>query len=1032
MAETVPVAQTDTIILQNSTTLLIERRVSDGSAEVVISGDFASPCLLHWGVIRDSRGPWQAPPDAFRPEGSTPVGETAVQTPFRRQDGRGMVAIRLNPADFPVIEFVLFFPEENRWDNNRGKNYRIDLGTRSALPGAVGNLAEMGWILGDPLLPAIAVEIIEKETGKHSWTLMHRFNLCYDLLDRIHKGVEGMAVIFTWLRFSAIRQLDWQRNYNTKPRELSHALDRLTFRLAGRYLAEPSERDMIRLILTTLGRGGDGQRIRDEILNIMHRHHIKEVSGHFMEEWHQKLHNNTTPDDVVICEAYLQFLRHNGDLDVFNRTLAEGGVTRRRLQGYERPIHSDPGFIPHLKDALVHDFEHFLGVLKAVHSATDLGTAIYMARRHFDPELHGLMDYVWHHRTDRSDVSALAWRTTDGRRRLSGLLSGDEARVRDILLLDIALEDFLRVTVEQNLHARLDRVLLLDLVSSVLANVLLSGGGEEFGFCVKEWEHLRSRQPFAREWSLHAKAVLERLGRAVGSFIDAYCRLLQPKAELLGKAFGAEAWTISLFSEEVVRGRLEFVLSLLIRHLDPVLRETADLGDWQVISRGSASGRLEVVPALRGIQGRAYEEKTLVFAEAISGDEEIPRGVVAIITPVPIDILSHIAVRARNSGIVFATCFDAETMQRLKALAGHELFLRTDVRGDVVFKEGAGPDVAPARTPLLRTAFRQPVFSGYVLPLAAYSREKVGSKAYNLKSLRGALPAWIGVPDSVSLPFGVFEKVMADDSNRRLSARYGELMNNLASAADRKTIEDLCRDLRETVLGLQGPEELESSVIGAMRHNGMALPKNWEDAWTCIRKVWASKWNLRACLSRMAHDIPHHELLMSVLIQEVVAAPYSFVIHTVNPLSGSPDEIYAEVVLGLGEALVGNYPGKALSFSVGKKTGECRLLSFPDKDEGLYGAGLIFRSDSSGEDLAGFAGAGLYDSFIFPDSRRMRLDYSADPLIMDETFRRTFMEDIGRLGKEVERSLSVPQDIEGACSNGRYWVVQARPQVGIT
>jgi len=23
-----------------------------------------------------------------------------------------------------------------------------------------------------------------------------------------------------------------------------------------------------------------------------------------MEEWHQKLHNNSTPDDIIICEVY--------------------------------------------------------------------------------------------------------------------------------------------------------------------------------------------------------------------------------------------------------------------------------------------------------------------------------------------------------------------------------------------------------------------------------------------------------------------------------------------------------------------------------------------------------------------------------------------------------------------------------------------------------------------------------------------------------------------------------------------------------
>ena len=38
------------------------------------------------------------------------------------------------------------------------------------------------------------------------------------------------------------------------------------------------------------------------------------AQGGMMEEWHQKLHNNTSPDDVVICEALLAYLE--SDLDV--------------------------------------------------------------------------------------------------------------------------------------------------------------------------------------------------------------------------------------------------------------------------------------------------------------------------------------------------------------------------------------------------------------------------------------------------------------------------------------------------------------------------------------------------------------------------------------------------------------------------------------------------------------------------------------------------------------------------------------------
>lgn len=199
----------------------------------------------------------------------------------------------------------------------------------------------------------------------------------------------------------------------------------------------------------------------------------------------------------------------------------------------------------------------------------------------------------------------------------------------------------------------------------------------------------------------------------------------------------------------------------------------------------------------------------------------------------------------------------------------------------------------------------------------------------------------------------------------------------------------------------------------------------------CIKQVWASKWNERAYLSRRSNGIPHEALLMAVLVQEVVEAEYSFVIHTANPVTGSRDEIYAEVVLGLGEALVGNYPGKALSFTCRKGRDEPRVLAFPSKSVGLFGGGLIFRSDSNGEDLMGFAGAGLYDSFITPAPERRPLDYTASRLIDDGTFRRSLLIKLAAIGKAVEQAAGYPQDIEGAYAHGRFHVVQTRPQVGL-
>ena len=45
-----------------------------------------------------------------------------------------------------------------------------------------------------------------------------------------------------------------------------------------------------------------------------------------MEQWHQKLHNNTTPDDVAICEAYLNFLDGGGDAGAYWATLSDAGI----------------------------------------------------------------------------------------------------------------------------------------------------------------------------------------------------------------------------------------------------------------------------------------------------------------------------------------------------------------------------------------------------------------------------------------------------------------------------------------------------------------------------------------------------------------------------------------------------------------------------------------------------------------------------------------------------------------------------------
>jgi len=975
--------------------------------------------LLHWGIARYSSNEWFAPPPALYPPGTVLCEGHTAQTPFTVQDGLSRLRLEIPQADAPMgLQFVLKQVPANRWLRFRGGNFfvpiRADYEQKSGIT--------------SPELTGIVNQIVQAEMGRGSWTLKHRFNLCHDLLDRVGGNSDGLALLFVWLRYSALRQLTWQRQYNTKPRELSHAQERLTHKLAQLYSQDPPNRPLLRLLLASVGPGGEGQRIRDEILNIMHRHHVKEVAGHFLEEWHQKLHNNATPDDIVLCEAYLEFLYSNGNLARFYEKLQEGGVSRQRLESFERPIRSQPDFVPHLKDALISDFQQFLRILRSVHAGTDLETAFQATRSQLDADTQALLSRIWDHRDGKVALPDLVAEITEARRRLAPRLPGG-AGARELLYLDLALEQFLRLVVERNLPNAAGADALVELIAHLLENRLLSTDDPELALCRRHWQRLKDQPRFGADWSLHAKSAADRIGRVLGGLIDATYHRLQPKAEWLGHAFHADAWVVTLFSEEVVRGSsLDFVLSLLLRCLEPILRQAAHLGDWQIVSRGSGRGIVEVVDHLGAVQGKTFDRPRVVVADHVRGDEEIPEAVTAVIAPDVTDIVSHVAVRARNAGLLFASCYDAETFNRLKGLQGRAVRVQVSPGGDVQVQEAAEQPAEPARPSTRRPRLSkvQPRSNAWALAAAEFEPTLTGGKALNLVRLDGKLPAWVRRPASIAVPFGACERVMAAAPNRAVAQQYQQLLPQLEPDPARAL-----PALREVILKLEAPPELASALSRKAAAASLAWPADYAEAWHCIKRVWASKWNDRAFYSRRTQGIPDEDLLMAVLIQQVVEADYAFVLHTVNPFSNSPAEVYLELVLGLGETLVGNYPGRALSAVVGRTSKTLKLLSYPGKSLALRGGGLIFRSDSNGEDLAGFAGAGLYDSFLVPAPQSSLADYTNEPLVWDESLRRDSLLRIAELGLAVEAAVGAPQDIEGALSKGDCFIVQTRPQVGL-
>ena len=81
-----------------------------------------------------------------------------------------------------------------------------------------------------------------------------------------------------------------------------------------------------------------------------------------------------------------------------------------------------------------------------------------------------------------------------------------------------------------------------------------------------------------------AKSVIDRVKQALGEVNDGLMAAMQSKAEMMGKAFGADEFAVKLFAEEVLRGTLFFSLSMILKKIDPHVRNCAHLGDWLIIS----------------------------------------------------------------------------------------------------------------------------------------------------------------------------------------------------------------------------------------------------------------------------------------------------------------------------------------------------------------------------------------------------------------------------------------------------------------
>ena len=1005
----------------------------DGGVEVTVDAPglaSAGDLELHWGVQGPEGAAWSLAPAGIHPAGTRDFGDGKALRTAVPADGQLRIAIPKGAAEEAgIVAVVGILVAGDAWLH--GDDGQGDLAVPTAQP--------------DPNRDTVTDRLVAEEAGGDTG-LFRRYQVANELLGEAQANPASAGALLACMRLSANRQLPWYTAGNYQGKDMAYLQKNFAenvTRAVGDGSLTPLVRHMFRCIMGTLPRGGgNGDDIRMGILNILRTHGIKEghrpgIEDVFLGQWHQKLHSSTTVDDIAICEAYLHFL-HTGMWDDFWAHLWDcAGLSREDLAAMKVGWRNESGItgpanhMPHM----IPDFQHLLWILKVTHSGGDLDTAMQMARGHLPEDVAWDIDDLLQNR----DAWWVPGKLVEIRSKVAGQWKNPGCP-RDVLLLDLCLESFLRTKIEQIDLGALSDDDAVAVAELALRSGVLSVDDPGLANALHLWQRVMAEGGrWSPEWARAADSALDYMSIALGKFMDSITAATQPAAEALGKAAGVPESYILNFGEEIVRGHPLFVLSGVINRLQGPVRAAGGGSPWTLVSLTDAPKGTVVTQDLAELQGESFEgSPTVLLSETLGGLEDIPRGITAVLTTSPVDVLSHIAIRTRNTGVFLASCSDAEAWGALVAHDGAPAKVILDNTAGSVFLEAipaeelaSGAEVAASALP--PQALKAPDASErWVLTPDQYAPGVVGGKSYNLGALAKVSDGLTGVttPSSVSLPFGTFEKALRDnpaveEGLAAALAALGEL------DGDAEAVRAHLGEIRALVAGMELPEGLGAALesagaAGQLAHLGGA------GLWRAVKQVWASKWTERAYLSRRAGGVVEGDLSMAVLLMDLVPAEYAFVLHTTNPITGDANEVFGEVVVGLGEALVGNDPGRPLSFLYDKESGAVEIRSLPSKPTAYFApeaGSLIARSDSNGEDLETFAGAGLYDSVAAEGTTAGAVDYSEEPLMWDAEFQEALARRLAKIALEVEGARGSPQDIEGAVSGEEVFLLQSRNQI---
>jgi len=887
--------------------------------------------------------------------------------------------------------------------------------------------------------PASAfAERISKENGtRKSWR--NKLDLSRVLLEdgSVSSLAElaGLQAYLTFVSSGAIKcEEDGGHHRPCAHAEASKKITQLLWQFAAR---GDAERFIARRIFPSLPSYADQftaavpmTRIRD----IAHRgdipHEMKQLIKNTLQN---KLHRCADPGDLVTCQEILD------------------------------KVHRENCY----NQAFVKELEIFYVELKEFFNA---GSLDEQARNvsNTDPGAKAAVDKLLHVKNNGGDpfgqMQALA-----ELRRLSAPLAETQ---QPWLLLDLELEKYAFVLLSQ-LAGGLDGGgkgqpdwwnRLLQTLDLALAQVEMSGIAREE--CLAVARELRAVGPDAADPS-KAPFAPQRVAASADRALRICFALCQSLEEAyagvpaLGKLLGIDGHAVSVFVEAEVRISVLFQVSKLVQMAMQSAKAAAGLPLWTAIAAGAAYGRILRCGSLSDAwSAKLPEEGVIIFCSEASGDEELPNLVRGVVVARDLPVLSHLALRARQLGVIFACTAEAQLFEEARAVVADKGAARLTVQAsggvrveaisdEVLAKECAAKGSAKSAKDKQTGSKGGGAKKVGALSLAAdkvlsvvelaSSPQIAGAKAASSGKLEELMlkphAAKFLAPKGLAVPFGVMRKAVASADLEKALASLQQALDTKSEqleekaraardAVERCTVPKAVLDalmsqlpsgtLRVAVRSSANSEDLEG-VSGAGLHDSVlgVDAKDSAELGKAVREVWSSLFTLRAVQSRHAAGMPLFEgIAMGVLVQPMVSLQgkaYAFIAFTKDVVAGDAGAVYLEVCVGLGETLASaNEPGTPYRLVVRKAAPhEVKVLSLASYSYGL-------------QDLQG-------------GPARILVDYSTEKLSTDQAFLEKLARDVAAVAVRVEEGYGAPMDMEGVvleqASGREVHLVQARPIV---